>query len=111
MGSISYETDTGASPQVPFGELISESTLPLLSYFRECLRQGSDVAAETEIFSQIKAGIGKDPRPFDTDNLTDLPEIPDESLLVEADYINLINFGPSGDKKKIDDSPTVSSIC
>lgn len=101
MGSIAY--DNATSPQVSYQEIISESTYPVLSYFLNCLRDND--SSEADIFSKVKSLVGEAPRPVNTD---ELPSIPDESILVEADYINLINLGPSGKNKKIDGSPTVS---
>lgn len=80
-------------------EIRSESTLPLLSWL---LRTEQDSKkSPTRIFHEVKAGVGKDERPIPDE------EFPDESELVEADMLNLINIGP-GDGKPIQGSPKVA---
>lgn len=74
-------------------EIRSESTLPLLSWL---LRTKQDPeTSPTQIFHEVKAGVGVDPRP-----------IPDESEEVEEPMLRLIEKGP-GDGTKIKGKPRV----
>lgn len=95
MGSISYEPQDAG--HFLTHEIHSESTLPLLSYLIR-LRPGEKSA--TEVFHQVKAGVGKDLRP-----------IPDESEQLEPTLISLIDNGPGGDRsRKVPGSPKVRAL-
>lgn len=88
---------SNAEAQYLAQEIRSESTLPLLSWL---LRTEQDSEkSPTRIFHEVKAGVGIDTRPIPDD-------FPDESELVEAEMLNLINKGP-GDGKPIQGSPKV----
>lgn len=73
-------------------EVHSESTLPLLQWLlrtqqQELLPDSEQKKTDTEIFKDVKGGVGKDARP-----------IPDESELVEGPMLNLIAKGPDDGK-------------
>ncbi|KAI8624238.1 hypothetical protein F5Y19DRAFT_324770 [Xylariaceae sp. FL1651] len=79
------------------GEIHSETTLPLLSYFVN--RRRTDLTAVQD-FQDVKSHIGKADRP-----------IPDESEQLEETLINLIDNGPGKNPgEKIPGSPTVTII-
>ena len=78
------------------GEVHSESTLPLLSYFLRC-RSCQSIEEITKCFHEVIAGIGKDRR-----------VIPDESVQLEKILLELIAKGPGGGKK-VPGSPKASS--
>lgn len=92
------------SPEFLRHELYSESTLPLLSYLIRNVhaRETDSDQTATDIFHEVKRGIGLDDRP--------IPDVPDESEQVEPAMLLLMKEGPSGNGTKIQGAPKVSDM-
>ena len=78
-------------------EIHSESTLPLLSWLLKAEKDNEK--SFTQIFHEVKAGVGTAPRP-----------IPDESEQVEPAMLQLIEKGPGGGQL-IEGNPKVIGVC